>query len=47
LELGLERERLLAWGVVHSVLSAWWSIEDHGYGWEYAIACAELLAALQ
>jgi streptomycin 6-kinase len=44
-ELGLERERLLAWGVAHSVLSAWWSIEDHGYGWEYAIACAELLAA--
>jgi streptomycin 6-kinase len=45
-ELGLERERLLGWSVARAVLSAWWSIEDHGYGWEYAITCAELLAAL-
>ncbi len=45
-ELGSERERLLGWGVARSVLSAWWSIEDHGHGWEYAITCAELLAAL-
>ncbi len=45
-ELGFERERLVGWGVARSVLSAWWSINDHGYGWEYAITCAELLAAL-
>jgi streptomycin 6-kinase len=45
-ELGLDRERLLGWGLAHAVLSAWWSVEDHGHGWEEAITCAELLAAL-
>ena len=43
-ELGLDRERLRAWGVAQAVLSAWWSIEDHGYGWEPAIACAQILS---
>jgi hypothetical protein len=33
--------------VVPAVLSAWWSLEDHGHGWEWGIACAELLAQLQ
>jgi streptomycin 6-kinase len=46
-ELELDRERLLGWGLAHAVLSAWWSVEDHGHGWEEAIICAELLAALQ
>jgi streptomycin 6-kinase len=41
--LGIERARLRAWGLAFMVLSAWWSIEDHGYGWERAMACAELL----
>lgn len=45
-ELGFERERILGWGVAQAVLSAWWTVEDHGYGWEPAIACAEILAAL-
>ena len=45
-QLHLDRERLRAWGVAQSVLSAWWSIEDHGYGWEPAIACAEILSTL-
>jgi streptomycin 6-kinase len=45
-ELGLDRERLLGWGLAQAVLSAWWSIEDHGYGWEPAIAVAEALGAL-
>lgn len=43
--LGLDRERLRAWGVAQAVLSAWWSLEDHGHGWEEAIACAEILSA--
>jgi streptomycin 6-kinase len=46
-ELELDRERLRGWGLAHAVLSAWWSVEDHGHGWEEAITCAELLAALQ
>lgn len=45
-ELGIDRARVRGWGLAQAVLSAWWSIEDHGYGWEGAIACAELLAAV-
>lgn len=46
-ELGFDRQRLIGWGVAQAVLSAWWSIEDHGEhreGWEEAMTCAELLA---
>ncbi|HYO49089.1 MAG TPA: aminoglycoside phosphotransferase family protein [Chloroflexia bacterium] len=46
-ELGLDRERLISWGLAQAVLSAWWSIEDHGYGWEPAIAVAEALAGIR
>jgi streptomycin 6-kinase len=46
-ELGFERERLLHWGIAQAVLSAWWSYEDHGHGWEPAIACAKLLTTLR
>jgi streptomycin 6-kinase len=46
-ELGFDRARVRGWGLAQAVLSAWWSIEDHGYGWEGAIACAELLAAVK
>jgi streptomycin 6-kinase len=45
-ELGFERERLVNWGLAQAVLSAWWSYEDHGHGWEPGITCAEHLAAL-
>jgi streptomycin 6-kinase len=44
--LGFDRQRMIAWSVAQAVLSAWWSYEDHGHGWEPAIACAELLASL-
>jgi streptomycin 6-kinase len=44
--LKLDRQRLIAWGIAQAVLSAWWSIEDHGHGWEPAIRCAELLGGL-
>jgi len=45
-ELGFDRERILGWGFAQAVLSAWWSYEDEGYGWESALACAEILASL-
>ena len=45
-ELGFDRARIVGWGVAQAVLSAWWSIEDHGHGWEPAIVCAERLAGL-
>ncbi|MBI5946736.1 MAG: phosphotransferase [Chloroflexi bacterium] len=41
--LGFERERIAGWGFAQAVLSACWSHEDHGAGWEPAIACAEIL----
>ena len=44
--LGIDRARIRGWGLAQAVLSAWWCIEDSGYGWEPTIACAELLAAL-
>jgi len=43
--LGFERERILEWCLAHSVLSAWWGIEDNT-GWEYAVSFAEMLASL-
>ncbi|MEA2575816.1 MAG: streptomycin 6-kinase [Chloroflexia bacterium] len=46
-ELGLDRARLHGWTLAQAVLSAWWSVEDHGYGWEPAIALAELLSDMQ
>jgi streptomycin 6-kinase len=45
-ELGLDRQRLLGWGLAQAVLSAWWDYEDHGHGWEKPLACAEVLAEL-
>lgn len=41
--LGFDRKRLLGWGMAQAVLSAWWSIEDHGSGWEPFIAVAQVL----
>jgi len=29
-ELGFDRKRVRGWGFVHSILSAWWRIEDEG-----------------
>ncbi len=46
-ELRFDRARLVAWGLAQAVLSAWWSVEDHGHGWEWGIACAEALAKLR
>ena len=43
-ELRFDRERLRSWALAQAVLSAWWSLEDHGRGWEWAISCAELLS---
>lgn len=44
--LGFDRQRLLAWSMAQAVLSAWWSYEDHGSGWEPVMAWAEILASL-
>ncbi|HEX7175919.1 MAG TPA: aminoglycoside phosphotransferase family protein [Pyrinomonadaceae bacterium] len=46
-ELNLERARVRGWGIAGLVLSAWWSFEDHGEGWERGVECARLLAAVK
>jgi streptomycin 6-kinase len=45
-ELGFDRSRLAGWALAQAVLSAWWSLDDHGEGWEPMIACAEHLSGL-
>ena len=44
--LGVARGDILAWAEAHAVLSAWWSYEDHGVGWERAVELAALYAGL-
>lgn len=43
--LGWQRERILHWTLAHAVLSAWWDYED-GMDWEYALACAGVIAGI-
>ena len=43
--LGFERDRIREWGLAHAILSAWWSIEDHG-DWRYAANFAAMIADL-
>jgi len=45
-ELGMHRNELRRWSLAQAVLSAWWSIEDHGEGWQDTIAMARILADL-
>ena len=45
-ELAYDRARLRDWAVAHAILSACWSAEDHGCGWQDAITAAEMLCAL-
>jgi len=45
-ELGLDSQRMLAYAIAQSVLSAWWSFEDSATDWESALACAQTLDGL-
>jgi streptomycin 6-kinase len=44
--LGLERERVVGYGLVQAVLSGWWHYEDHGRGWQGDLRVAEVLSQL-
>jgi streptomycin 6-kinase len=44
--LGESPVHILSWAEAHAVLSAWWSYEDHGAGWEPALALAEIYETL-
>jgi streptomycin 6-kinase len=46
--LGLDRKRLLAWTIAHSVLSAWWDLNPaDDSGGDYALACGEIFLQMQ
>jgi streptomycin 6-kinase len=40
--LGVDRRRIHRWGLADAVLAAWWSYEDHGDSWQWAITLAEM-----
>jgi streptomycin 6-kinase len=42
--LGIDRQRLLGWAYYGMVLSALWTREDEGHGWEPMIECAQAVA---
>jgi streptomycin 6-kinase len=41
----LDPIELREWAIAHAVLSAWWTVEDHGRVGEFALTCAEALAS--
>lgn len=43
--LSYDPVRVQAWGFAHCMLSAWWSLEDHGHGFEPALELARRFAA--
>jgi streptomycin 6-kinase len=45
-EAGLDRDRVLRYAIAHAVLSAWWSFEDTGSGWQTGCAAADVLLKL-
>ncbi|ULL18521.1 kinase [Paenibacillus sp. H1-7] len=45
-ELGLNKERVLAWGYCHGVLSAWWCVEDQVDGMQGGLDMATLFDEL-
>lgn len=45
-ELQMNPQRIIRWGIAQSVLSAVWSLEDEGQGWEEAIEVARVLEGL-
>jgi streptomycin 6-kinase len=42
-ELGYDRERIKGWGFACAILSAWWTIEDHGDGGENDVRAADAI----
>jgi streptomycin 6-kinase len=41
--LGLDRQRVAAYAFAQCGLDAWWTLEDHGEGWEPIVAMAAVL----
>ena len=45
--LGIDRARILGWGVAQAMLSAWWSYDDHGHGYEPTMRVAAALSLVR
>ena len=45
-ECGFDRKRIWGWSLAQAVLSGWWSLEDHGSGWEPVMTIAEALSEI-
>ncbi len=43
-KLGLDRDRIRAWGFAQAVLAAYWCLEDSGQVWSEALSFAKLIA---
>lgn len=46
-QLGFDRVRIRGWGIAQAVLSACWTIEDNGDGWDYVIDIGERLTRIK
>lgn len=46
-QLGYDRQRLISWGLAHSVLSALWSYEDHKEVPRDTLTCVELFRDME
>jgi streptomycin 6-kinase len=44
-ELGIERERIRAWGIIRAVLSAFRALDERRGSWEWGVSLAEALLA--
>jgi len=44
--LKMDAQRIVRWALVHSVLSAWWTIEDDAGDWDASISAARVLLSL-
>ena len=45
-ETGLDRERMIGWGLADRVLSSWWSYDESGRADEADLAIAAIYASL-
>ncbi len=45
-ELGVDRQRILGWGVAQAVLCAWWDYGENSRWWQEMMALAELLSEI-
>ncbi len=45
--LGLDRQRMISWGLYQAILAAWWSFEEANQNFEGLLGIAELLATIE